>query len=275
MKYRYFLYCFIVLLTFHSVAVYANLLISPTRIAFDDRQRVAKVIVVNNSNESKTYRLEWQEKIAKPQGGYITLTDDQVNPNSLASMMRLSPSQVRLAPGERQVVKIALRKAKGLADKEYRSHLVFKALPNEHKSNSKSFGIRLDMVLSYSIPVILRQGTALPEVDIASVKYLTNDAKPSLGISLNHSGDYSSFGKVEVFQTLSGSKEEQKIAMVNDFSIYPELDNVSLTLPLFDNMKLQENSQIRITYSGLKEYQGQVFSTKTTTFTSQHFNSLQ
>ncbi|MFW8120996.1 hypothetical protein, partial [Klebsiella pneumoniae] len=48
----------------------ADLLISPTRISFDERQRTAKVTVINTSKE---YRVIWSEKQSTATGGYITL----------------------------------------------------------------------------------------------------------------------------------------------------------------------------------------------------------
>ena len=53
---------------------YANLLISPTRISFDERQRTAKVTVINTGNEYQTYRVLWSEKQAQPSGGYIPVS---------------------------------------------------------------------------------------------------------------------------------------------------------------------------------------------------------
>ncbi|MBT2151930.1 fimbria/pilus periplasmic chaperone [Pseudoalteromonas tetraodonis] len=254
--------CFNALVT--SYHAHANLLISPTRIAFDERQRVAQVIVINNSNEYKTYRLAWEEKKAKPVGGYTRLEPETPNPTSLSNMVRMSPSQVRLAPGERQIVKLALRKPQNLAEQEYRSHLLFQALPNETKSQSENqgMGININLILSYSIPVILRQGTKLPEVDIQNVSLNNNGAKKILNISIARKGKYSSFGKIEVLYKAKNSKEEVTVAMVNDYSIYPEIALSKLALNIFDHVAIDSPGQLRIVYSGLKEYRGQVFAEK-------------
>jgi len=247
---------------FSSFISYANLLISPTRIVFEERQRIAKVIVVNNSEEYKTYRLEWQEKKARTYGGYTDLKSTEVNPSAISGLVRLSPSQIRLAPGERQVIKVALRKPRDLQDKEYRSHLVFKALPNEADKKA-GFGIRLDLILSYSIPVIFRKGSTEPVVKFTKVSIEKNKKQPSLAMTLNRSGNFSSFGKIEVFLKEYGSNKERKIAMLNDFSIYPELNKAALSLPLFQGETLAKKGQLRIVYSGLNEYQGVIFNEKT------------
>ena len=251
-----FVCCFQLFISFSS---YSNLLISPTRVSFDDRQRVAKVIVINSSDEYKTYRLAWQEKVSKPEGGYTTLPDDKTNPTSLSDMVRLSPSQVRLAPGERQIVKLALRKPKDLAEQEYRSHLLFQVLPSEDKSAAERMRIKIDLILSYSIPVILRQGAELPKVDIESVELLKTNA---LLVSLSRKGKYSSFGKVEAFFTENNSNEEVKVSMVSDYSIYTEVPVAKLTLNLFEANAIKGPGKLRIVYSGLKEYRGITFAEK-------------
>lgn len=254
--------CFNALVT--SYHAHANLLISPTRIAFDERQRVAQVIVINNSNEYKTYRLAWEEKKAKPVGGYTRLEEGVAHPTALSNMVRMSPSQVRLAPGERQIVKLALRKPQNLAEQEYRSHLLFQALPNESKSQreGQGVGIKIDLILSYSIPVILRQGTSLPEVNIQSVSLDKSDDKKSLLMAIAREGKYSSFGKVEVFYKANNSNEEVTVAMVNDYSIYPEVSLGKLALNIFEPAVITSPGKLRIVYSGLKEYRGQVFAEK-------------
>lgn len=253
---------------FLSFNTYANLLISPTRIQFEERQRVAKVIVINQSDETKTYRLEWQEKIAKAGGGYVNYTKEQINPTALSSMVRLSPSQVRLAPGERQIVKIALRKPKDLPSKEYRSHLLFKALPNEEESSDASFGIRLNMILSYSIPVILRENVIEPKVNISNVAVVKGEKADALNVSLERQGPFSSFGKLEVFYKEQGSSTERKIATLNDYSIYPEVERTNVNLSLFDGGKLPNKGEVRIIYTGLNEFKNIVFAEKSINISS-------
>lgn len=255
----FFILVSFILTSFHS---YANLLISPTRVNFDERQRVAKVIVVNNSNEAKTYRLEWQDKVALAGGGYANLAADQESSSSLKNMVRISPSQVRLAPGERQIVKLAIRKPKGLIEQEYRSHLAFKALPNETQIQQQRLGINLKLLLSYTIPVILRKGAEKPNVNISNLQLIHSPEKKALEIEILREGGFSSFGKLEVFFKQKGTDTEKKIAMLNDFSIYPELKRTTATIPIFVDQNIPKNGQIRVIYTGLKEYRDTIFSEK-------------
>lgn len=49
---------------FCQVAV-AGLLISPLRIAFEDRERADTLVLINSGTDTRTYRLEWQQKNPK------------------------------------------------------------------------------------------------------------------------------------------------------------------------------------------------------------------
>ncbi|BBN81050.1 hypothetical protein PA25_10350 [Pseudoalteromonas sp. A25] len=254
-----FISCFtltslILLGVFYSFNVHANLLISPTRIVFDERTRTAKVFIVNNSNERKTYRLDWQEKRAKAQGGYIDLPE--LTDSSLSPMMRMSPSQLSLAPGERQVVKLAIRKPKDMKEQEYRSHLRFKALPNQKALSQKQLGININMIMSYSIPVMYRAKQTAPTVNIENVAL----EKPNtINIDMKKQGSYSSFGKFEAWFIPDNGDEPQRIAVQSNTSIYAELGEARVALTTIDELNFKQKGVIRVSYVGQQEYKGHTF----------------
>ena len=223
----------------------ANLLISPTRVSFDERQRSAKVTVINSSDEYRTYRVVWSEKLALPAGGYQTLSEPVAR--SLSPMTRLSPKQIRLAPGERQT-------AKG----EYRSHLLFQALPNEVKSTKP--GIKVNMIMSFSIPVVYREQGEQPNVKIRDVKLVEDsiNKKLSLAVKLTESQGFSSYGRLSAYATNTAGKQE-KIAEIGNLSLYPEVNETTAYLALFTDKKLPKKGPIEIKYEGADEYEGIVF----------------
>lgn len=250
----------VLLTAFFSQMALANLLISPTRVTFDERQRSAKVTVINNSDEQRTYRVVWSEKQALPAGGYNNLA--QVTANSLSPMTRLSPKQVTLAPGEKQTVKIAIRKPKGLQPGEYRSHLLFQALPNEN-TEQKS-GIQINMIMSFSIPVIYREQAEQPKVTITQAKIIknSNQSKPQIEVQLQRHNNFSSYGKLSAYvKTASG--EAEKVAEISNLSLYPEVDTLTATLSLFKDKQLPKNGELLIDYQGSDEYRAIDFATYT------------
>ncbi|MBE0457640.1 fimbria/pilus periplasmic chaperone [Pseudoalteromonas sp. KG3] len=237
---------------FFSQAVMANLLISPTRISFDERQRTAKVTVINTSDEYKTYRVQWSEKQSTSTGGYVTLLEPTAT--SLSPMTRLSPKQMRLAPGEKQTVKIAIRKPKQLADGEYRSHLLFQTLPNENPNSTSS--IKINMIMSYSIPVVLRQNAKIPTVEIEQVQVVQNpiNQRPELKLKLIRDSDFSSYGKLSAYYQSNTNDKLEKIAEIGNLSIYPEVNNADVTLSLFSDKTLDKPGNIIFKYIGSEEY---------------------
>ena len=102
----------------------ADLFISPLRIVFDDATNAAEVILVNQSVETKTYRISWVEKIALPDGTY---EDFEPDPEFIgaSSLVRFSPRQVTLGPREVQQIRLSLNREADLPSGEYRSHLTF------------------------------------------------------------------------------------------------------------------------------------------------------
>ena len=63
-------YFFVLFLTFgcYSNIAQASLMIKPTRVVMDERNRSAEVTLLNNSSTTKTYRILWEQKSQKENG---------------------------------------------------------------------------------------------------------------------------------------------------------------------------------------------------------------
>ncbi|WP_462174535.1 fimbria/pilus periplasmic chaperone [Pseudoalteromonas gelatinilytica] len=238
---------------FFSQCATANLLISPTRVSFDERHRSAKVTVINSSEEYRTYRVVWSEKLALPGGGYQTLSEPVAR--SLSPMARLSPKQIRLAPGERQTIKIAIRKPKDLAKGEYRSHLLFQALPNEDKAAKA--GLKVNMILSFSIPIVYREQGELPKVAFQTAEIVEDSVNktPKIAVKLTEKQGFSSYGRLSAYVTNSAG-EQEKIAEIGNLSLYPEIEQATVLLDLFSGKQLPKQGDIELKYEGADEYEG-------------------
>jgi hypothetical protein len=143
----------------------ADLLISPLRVVFEARTRSVTVVVTNQSQETKTYRLEWAEKRAKPDGQYEDVPEPDPTMPVSSKLVQFSPRQVTLAPGESQQVRVALRAPADLPAGEYRSHLSFVSIGQPQRQASRrqqqgGAGIEVFLNLGFAIPVIVRHGTA-------------------------------------------------------------------------------------------------------------------
>src|SRR5512140_2324543 len=107
-----------------------GLLVAPTRVVFEGRQRSAELTLVNTSDRTATYRISLVHMRMGEHGEMQQATA----PDSLElltdSMIRYSPRRTVLPPGVPQTVRIQLRLPSVLEPGEYRTHLLFRQVPD-------------------------------------------------------------------------------------------------------------------------------------------------
>tara|TARA_R110001583_G_C5654777_1_gene409108 strand:+ start:1114 stop:1947 length:834 start_codon:yes stop_codon:yes gene_type:complete len=265
MRIRSYSFLIIILCGLLSHTCWADLLVSPTHLAFSERDRSKELILVNNGNEIRTYRLEWQQKKALPTGGYATLIGAQANEiNKASPMIRFSPKQVTLAPNERQVIRLGLRKPKNLADGEYRSHLLLKALPVKKKKDESQtgLGVNLKLRMSYSLPVLIKQGKIDVKVDAVSADFIYDSKRQKGDVTVNflRSGIHSSNGDITAYWTpKNGNQTRLMIARLNAYSIYPEIENSTIHLAWVGANFVPSPGTLSILYAGKGIFSGEIF----------------
>ncbi|MDH3325309.1 MAG: fimbria/pilus periplasmic chaperone [Gammaproteobacteria bacterium] len=256
---------------------WANLMISPHRVVFEDRDRSASVSLMNTQGKTTTYRLHWVQQKQTSNGKYSDLPSDSNEVPNASSMLRFSPRQVTLAPGEKQTVRISLRRKKGLTEPEYRSHLLFEALPKQDETTKPGGGsrIKLNLLLGFSIPVIVRQGKLNAQASISNVTLMKtqekNKGKNYYGarITLQRTGLHSAYGTIKVMWRNRSKNQFEQIGILNNVALYPESNQVTVHVGFKD---FKENSgDISISYSGKKEQQGINFDTFKRTITPKDF----
>lgn len=250
-----------------STVAEANLLINPTRVQFGPTDRSADVTLINTSDAVTTYRLEWTEKQAQPDGGYTDLTPEQALVFPVASkMLRFTPRQVTLQPGERQNIKLALRRPANLAKGEYRSHLLFKAVPPEKNVAVKNEGASLgiNIVLSFSIPVTVRQGELQYSLaaDSVNLQYDPALATGAVNLKMRRTGLNSTLGDISAYWTPENGTE-RLIAKNAEYSFWPELSETTVKLHWVGADFAIANGTLRVVYDGSKNFKGTVFFEKT------------
>jgi fimbrial chaperone protein len=246
----------------------ANMLISPMRVVINDRERSAQVILINTSTKPKSYRVEWIQKRALSEGGYKNLNPEQAaNFPTASDMFRISPRQVTLQSGARQIIKLAARRPKDLPDGEYRSHLQFTALPSQSDTdNTGNTGIRLNLLMNYSIPIILRKGPLDFNVIISDAKInqsmVKGKAKYGVNVSMLRTGKNSTYGSLVAYWTPISSQEETRVGVLNSFNFFSELEQSTRDIFWQFPEIVPQGGKLRVTYEGAKEYQGKVLAEK-------------
>ena len=106
-----------------------GLLVAPTRLVFEGRSRGGEVTLVNSGTETTTYRIEVIRLRMKEDGSFEDVVEPQAGERFANDLIRYSPRQVTLDPGVPQTVRVQLRLPAALEEGEYRSHLLFRAIP--------------------------------------------------------------------------------------------------------------------------------------------------
>ena len=207
-----------------------NLLITPTRIVFEERTRTAQVTLMNNGTEQGDFRISFINQNMTDNGQFerVKAGEKGLFANS---MVRYSPRQITLTPGQSQIIRLMLRKKRDMVDGEYRSHLLFQSIPKASKSsiestmndNSESITVEIIPVVGISIPVIIRHGKLQSELKLDNAHIIPGDEAnptPSISVDMHRSGNQSVYGDFRAIFTPNNGDESVIIAMANGVAVY-------------------------------------------------------
>lgn len=213
-----------------------ELLISPTRVIFDKKTRTASISVVNAGNEANTYRIEFVQRRMKEDGGFENVKKALPGEQFSNKMIRYSPRQVSLQPGQAQAVRLMLRKPSNLAEGEYRSHLLFRAIPKasttsvgKQRGSDNSISIQLIPVMGISIPIIVRHGDVQATLNIDKLRFYPKVS--NLLFDLKRFGNMSVYGDITIsFTNRSGKKWVLK--KINGLAVYTPNKYRRMSMPI-------------------------------------------
>lgn len=246
----------------------AKLLISPTRVAFDSNERLKEVVLINTSTETLTYRIDWKDLYSLPEGGYVDF-DAELHGNfySASSMVRVSPRQVTLASGERQVIKLLARRSSKFNEAEYRSHLNFIVIPSEILNNddapANGIGMKLNLFINYSIPVVLRNQSSDVDIQIKNTQLIFNKdlERYEMKVDFNRSGNTSFVGNIAVYATDKNSGKRSIVGRLNAINMFSEHNMYTRNIALID-YKANPDDNLLIEIKGANEFVGHDITSK-------------
>ena len=139
-----------------------DLLVAPTRVVLDG-DRGTEVILNNIGSETATYRISLELRRMTADGRLEEVSEEQSNQIEQAAkaMIRYAPRRVTLPPNQPQAIRLGVRAPEGLADGEYRVHLLFRAIPEARSVTDQTvpdggFTIALTPIYGVTIPIIVR-----------------------------------------------------------------------------------------------------------------------
>lgn len=224
-----------------SYDVMAVLALDPTRIVFEGRTRSETVTIINQNTTPVTYRIFFKNKRMLENGDYIDIDSPGAGEQFADNLIRYSPRQVTIEPGQTQSVRLLLRKPKALIHGEYRSHFVVQEIPNANvgsnieKIATKDGEVSVSLIANYavSIPVIVRHG-ALNVQPVLEDLFFTNGTEkrpPVLSVKLLRTGNQSLYGDFSVIH-VSTDGSEQQVGAMNGVALYSPYSSRTLSIPL-------------------------------------------
>ncbi len=232
-----------------AAAGIGDLLVAPTRLVLDGR-RGTEVILNNIGDEPATYRVSVEFRRMTADGRLVDVTQPSAEEKLAQAMIVYAPRRVTLAPHQPQSIRIAARAPAGLADGEYRVHLLFRAVPPansvvaEQAAPTSGLRFALTPIYGVTIPVIVRFGNLQAKAGIANVQLETRDGKRAVALDLSRSGDRSTFGEVRVLKP--GVK--QPIAIQKAVAVYKEIATRRVVIPLDEDFKGAPAGPVTVQY---------------------------
>lgn len=248
---------FSLLISFNAYAA-AQLMVAPTRVVFEGNERSKQINLINNGADTGRFKVSFVRKNMTPEGDIKVVEENEPGLYS-DEMVRFSPRLVTLAPGQSQTVRLMLRKKSGMADGEYRSHMMFQSLPdptatdvkNLTSDNSETVSIQLIPVVGITIPVIVRQGELSADVSLSGFEIKqanTVKAQSTLALQINREGNKSTYGDFRVYFTPEGGAPIV-IGRLNGIAVYTSVNTRSLNIQLQTPPGFSlSNGELHVTY---------------------------
>jgi hypothetical protein len=226
-----------------------DLLVAPTRIVLDGRKG-AEIILNNIDDEPATYRVSIEFRRMTEAGDLVDVTTPTGADQKAEDMIVYAPRKVTLAPNQPQAIRIAARPGQGVADGEYRVHMLFRAIPpatpvvQAQAEEVKGVQFKLTPVYGVTIPVIVRLGNLQATAGIADVRLEKKDGAVAVGLDLTRTGSRSTYGEVRVLK--AGVKDP--IAIQKGVAIYTEVGKRHVSVPVADAYKASAAGPVTVEY---------------------------
>ncbi len=242
-----------------SINAYA--FISPKRVIIKDEQRTGRILIANRGDKTLAYSFEWQQRV-QAEGGKISLLDEGVTVpghRPVSDYLVFSPRRMVLRPGERQIVRIFVRRTADMVEGEYHSHLLIKADPVKRENavvdakDSQAVGGLLSMHTYASLPIFLHQGATSVSVKIKDASFYIKDGKEHFNFEVDNASTRSLYLQPEITCTdASGVVTVDTLATIR---LYSEVKSVSQEIPIATYQSFKNCTSMSAKLLGTTDFQ--------------------
>lgn len=240
---------FLLFSVFFTSTVYAEVMITPTRVLLENGQRSSELIIVNKGDEEAAFRLSIENRRMTVDGSLELAETAHEGEKFVKDFVRFSPRRVILRPGQRQTVRVSVDTS-DLPPGEYRSHLRVLSAPTSAgrqlqsmtASPTDDISIQLVAIRSLTIPVIARVGKLDAQVMLAAAELKEN---ARLEIDMQRSGSSSAYGNFYIYT----EGEQDPVFYARGIALYTPNEQRVVKLPLPASVNQQLSGQkARIVY---------------------------
>jgi hypothetical protein len=174
--------------------------------------------------------------------------------HSAAGILRLSPREVLLEPGDSQRIKIAAIFPIGSPDVELRSHLAFEPIstarpPQQGSETGQDLKIRLELRSVITIPVIARHGRLSAEATISDAAIVQDQDGWAAKFKLGRKGNRSVRGDVTVFFQPANGGAKVPLGQIVALPVYfPNMDRI-VTVRLARDVRSLGKGEIEVRFA--------------------------
>ena len=218
---------------------FGDLVVSPTRVELEGRNRSATVTLTNRGAETALFRISLIAMEMDEKGNLKAVDQPPAGMKTAEELVRYAPRQVDIPPGGTQTVRLILRKPTDLASGEYRSHMFFRAVPPEdagraidEKSNQGGISIKLTPIFGITIPVIVRHGDLGLKVAMSDFAVVPDKDRKKLTFKLTRGGEKSAYGDIKVEYLPAGGGTPVVVGEVTRLAVFTPNTDRMVEVPL-------------------------------------------
>ncbi len=207
----------------------AGVLVAPTVIFINDKNRTARMDVQNPTNEPRevTIHLSYGLPISDSLGNVtVSLQDSNVtDPRSAMDWIKVFPRKMIIPPNQTQVVRFVANPPAGLTTGEYWSRIVVRSQEGQTTlpsgSDSTSISTKLNMIMQTAIMLKYRQGDVATALEMTNAHAAKNDSQVVVMLDLKNTGTASYVGNLTC-RLLDADKKQVAVA-TSDLAVYRDL----------------------------------------------------
>jgi hypothetical protein len=251
-------------------AAQGDLLVTPRRVVFEGNKQIEEITLANTGQDTAFYSISFLQYHMTDEGSFEEITEPKPGQMFADPVLRYFPRSIELAPGESQVVRMQLRRLPNMEEGEYRSHLYFRAVPDERPlgeedmlTDTTAIGIRLTPIFGISIPVIVRIGDLSASLSITGLALEKTEDNPLLlKTVLNREGNQSVYGDLTADYILPGA-EPLNVGLVRGIAVYTPntLRRFSMPLNVPEGIDFSKGKLV-VRFSSSNEAKPEVFDEK-------------